>query len=74
MDALWLVNIFWLGILTIFLLIFILVLAFKIYNRLGQLLACCGGKPEWKWPKPRPVGDDPLKPPDVPPPPPPPGG
>ena len=69
MDSLWLVNIFWLGILTIFLLIFILVLAFKIYSRLGQLLACCGKNDKWGGSNPGPVGSDPVLPPGTTPPP-----
>ncbi len=68
MNALWLVNIFWLGILTVFLLIFILVLAFKTYSRLGELLAVYGKKPQYDQPGARPVGDDPLLPPTPPPP------
>ncbi|KAA3609641.1 MAG: hypothetical protein DWQ05_22165 [Calditrichaeota bacterium] len=67
MDALWLVNIFWLGIVNAILLIFVLVLAFKIYTRLGQMSAAGGGVAGGsgtKWP---PAGDDPIIPPPLPP-------
>ncbi|MCA9730782.1 hypothetical protein KC799_01550 [candidate division KSB1 bacterium] len=68
MESLWLVNIFWLGILTFILLIFVLVLAFKIYSKLDQIRIITvqrsatgtaqGGK----------AGDDPNYPPPIPPP------
>lgn len=69
MDAFWLVSIFWLGILTFLLGIFILVLVFKIYSRLGQNNAAPAQRIVTGVAQGDRAGDDPIIPPPIPPPP-----
>ncbi|MCB9500455.1 MAG: hypothetical protein H6696_00850 [Deferribacteres bacterium] len=68
MESLWLVNIFWLGILTFILLIFVLVLAFKIYSKLDQIRIITVQRSSTGTAQGGKAGDDPVYPPPIPPP------